>query len=86
MGQSRQAVQTIVNILSGSGFIGLQDNPDHKRAKLVLLTHEGEDIYQGMMAIQIPWANQCAHGISAEDLNTMPATIKKLSSLFQRQL
>ncbi len=82
MGQSRQAVQTIVNILSEAGFIGLEDNPDHKRAKLVVLSSEGKGIYQDMMDIQTPWAEQCAGEIPLEDLKTTLATMKKISSLF----
>ena len=82
MGQSRQAVQSIVNILNTAGFITLQDNPDHKRAKLALLTPEGKSIYQSMMSIQAPWANQCAEKVSMDDLNTTLKTLKALSGLF----
>ena len=82
MGQSRQAVQTIVNILGEAGFIALQENPDHKRAKLAVLTSEGKDIYQRMMDIQAPWANECGDHVSLDDLNTTLITLKKLSNLF----
>lgn len=82
MGQSRQAVQSLVNIMSEAGYIEFQDNPKHKRAKLAALTSEGEDIYQRMMAIQIPWANQCADQIALEDLKTTLKTLKTISELF----
>ena len=82
MGQSRQAVQTIVNILSDAGLVELQNNPAHKRARLVSLTASGKEIYQRMMAIQTPWANQCADHVSLEELETTLKTLKRLANLF----
>jgi DNA-binding MarR family transcriptional regulator len=82
MGQSRQAVQSLVNIMSDTGFIEFRDNPNHKRAKLVTLTPKGKDIFQRMEAIQIPWANQHSDDIAIEDLTTTLKTLSKISSLF----
>ena len=85
MGQSRQAVQSLVNILSQAGLVEFHNNPDHKRAKLAALTPSGQSVYEQMDAIQIPWANQCASQISIKDLKTTLATLKKISGLFGAQ-
>ena len=82
MGQSRQAVQSLVNIMCESGLVEFQNNPNHKRAKLIVLTPNGEATYERMEAIQIPWANQCVSQISLEDLKTTLVTLKKISGLF----
>jgi DNA-binding MarR family transcriptional regulator len=82
MGQSRQALQALVNVLCEAGLVEFQENPNHKRAKLVALTTNGKDIYQRMETIQIPWANQLSEDIAIEDLNTTLKTLTKMSSLF----
>ena len=82
MGQSRQAVQNLVNIMADAGFIEFHDNPNHKRAKLVVCSRLGKSVYESMEAIQIPWANSCADDISEKDLNTTLKTLKKMSELF----
>src|ERR1700760_4585868 len=38
MGVARQSVQRITNELEADGLIAFDDNPDHRRAKLVVLT------------------------------------------------
>lgn len=82
MGLSRQAVQTLVNAMVENTQVVLMDNPNHKRARLVVLTEEGQSIYNQMEAIQIPWADECANGISEQELKTTLETLKKLSALF----
>ncbi len=82
MGQSRQAVQSLINVMYESGLVEFLENPNHKRAKLIALSAKGNDIYDQMDAILIPWANQRASQISLEDMETTLATLKKISGLF----
>lgn len=41
MGLTRQAVQRIVDLLAERGMVAFQDNPHHRRAKLIVLTDAG---------------------------------------------
>lgn len=82
MGQSRQAVQSLVNIMCESRLVEFQANPNHKRAKLAVLTPNGKSTYKQMEAIQIPWANECASQLSIEELKITLETLKKISGLF----
>lgn len=82
MGQSRQAVQSLVNIMSEIGLVEFQNNPNHKRAKLAVLTPNGKHTYEQIEAIQVPWANQRASQISIEELEVTLATLKKISEQF----
>ena len=82
MGQSRQAVQNLVNIMMEAGLIELRENPNHKRAKLVVTSTHGKAVYTRMEAIQIPWANEHSAEISMKDLETTLKTLKKISGLF----
>ncbi|MGD1875883.1 MAG: MarR family winged helix-turn-helix transcriptional regulator [Kiloniellaceae bacterium] len=69
MGLSRQAVQRVANDLEAEGLLGWADNPDHKRARLVVLTPAGEKTYAEADARQVAWANGLARGLSAESLS-----------------
>ncbi len=84
MGQTRQAVQRLVDIMHKGGLLAFLRNPDHKRAKLVTLTAKGKEIYAKLEEKQIPWANQYSSHIDETDLAITRATIKKISRFFYR--
>ena len=50
MSLSRQAVQRVVNDLEVIGMIEMLDNPAHKRARLVAITHAGALAYDQIIA------------------------------------
>ncbi len=82
MGQSRQSVQRLVDVMSGDGLLKLDENPEHKRAKLVSMTSRGKSIYANMDKIQIPWANEKSANIDAESLKITLKTLRQLSANF----
>lgn len=81
MGQTRQAVQRLVDIMHEDGLLAFLDNPNHKRAKLVTLTSKGKKIYAKLKEKQIPWANQYSSHFNKTDLETTLATLKKITQL-----
>ena len=82
MGQSRQSVQRLVDAMYQDDLLNLEENPDHKRAKLVSMTPSGASIYENMEAIQTPWANEKAANVDAENLEITLETLKQLSTNF----
>ena len=80
MGQTRQAVQRLVNEMMEDGLLETMDNPKHKRAKLLSLTEKGQDTFRKVMEKQIPWVNSMAQDIQAEDLNSFVTTLKYLNA------
>ena len=72
MGQSRQGVQRLVNELEDEKIIAFRDNPQHKRAKLIILTSKGKKIYKQLNNIQKPWANSLVKGYKIKDLKIPP--------------
>ncbi len=83
MGQTRQAVQRLVDIMNKDGLLAFSSNPNHKRAKLVALTTRGKEIYAKLEEKQIPWANQHSSQINETDLATTLATLEKISLYFE---
>jgi DNA-binding MarR family transcriptional regulator len=63
MGLSRQAVQRVANDLHAAGLTAYRGNPDHKRAKLVALTKQGEMAYARADARQSVWVNGIGKGL-----------------------
>lgn len=78
MGQSRQAVQRLANEMKEDGLIIFQNNPHHKKAKLLALTPEGEKIYDELEQRQRPWANAIADKVSTSDLELASSVLRKL--------
>lgn len=79
MGQSRQAVQRLVDVMIKDGFLQLVDNPNHKRARYIKMTSLGEETYEHLYKKQIPWAESCSVNITIEELETALLVIEKLS-------
>lgn len=68
MGLTRQSVQRSVNVLKQKGLVFLEENPHHKRAKLVVLTSAGERAIKGVHEKQVTWVNKLAEGFESQSL------------------
>ena len=82
MGQTRQSVQRLVDAMQKGGFLDYQENPYHKRAKLVVISNKGEKIYKLLERKQIPWANSSSANISARDMYVALSVLKKMVKSF----
>lgn len=83
MGQTRQAVQRLVDIMHKDGLLAFLSNPGHKRAKLVTLTTKGKEIHTKLEKKWTYQANQYSSQINETDLETTLAALKKISHLFE---
>ncbi len=78
MGQTRQGVQRLSDVMVKEGVLAYEDNPNHKTAKLVVLTDKGREVYQELDARQIPWANDNAADLSPEELDIAVRVLEKM--------
>ena len=85
MGQSRQAVQRIVDLMIRDGLLIYKDNPDHKRAKLVTITAAGQQIFDQLEEKQSVWANDVSEKTKVNELNTTLSTIRQLINRFENK-
>jgi DNA-binding MarR family transcriptional regulator len=76
MGLARQSVQRIVDLLLDKGFVVLEHNPHHRRAKLVALSEAGYSVYKEAQLRQRPWAESLAEGLPADSLKKAIAVLK----------
>ena len=84
VGLSRQNVQRLADVMQHEGFIEYQENPDHKRAKLIYLTKKGQQQCAAIMQVHIPWANRCVEGTKRVDLDRALNVIRKLIGQLDR--
>jgi DNA-binding MarR family transcriptional regulator len=80
MGLARQSVQRITNELEADGMIAFDDNPDHRRAKLVVLTTKGHQAYRAAMKRQSAWSKDVlsASGVSQTRLRETRDVLRRL--------
>ena len=83
MGLTRQSVQRTANVLKKKGLVEFKENPDHKRAKLVVLTKPGREALDQITTIQIDWSNTITAGMNEAELNRACHVLKTLSEKLQ---
>jgi DNA-binding MarR family transcriptional regulator len=78
MGLHRQGVQRIVNELVAEKILALEQNPHHRRAKLVRLTKKGQELFEAASRRQKPWARQLAKGLGPKAIAAARDVLKTL--------
>lgn len=82
LGQSRQAVQRITDVMKEDGLLCYNPNPDHKRSVLVTLTDEGQEVYTALREVQDPWAIDSTDDIPVEQLESALNLVRRLINRF----
>jgi DNA-binding MarR family transcriptional regulator len=84
LGQSRQAVQRITDVMVKDGLLNYDINPKHKRSVLVTLSDEGTQVYSLLREVQDPWAIQNTDDIPLEELDTSLRLVHRLIKKFDK--
>ena len=84
LGQSRQAVQRITDVMEKDGLLRYDVNPEHKRSVLVCLTDAGQDVYTSLRAVQDPWAIENTADVPVEELEIGLQLVRRLIHKFDR--
>ena len=82
LGQSRQAVQRITDVMVEDGLLIYVPNPKHKRSLLVTLSEEGKHIYNMLRDVQDPWAIEITEDIPIEELESGLRLVRRLIKKF----
>jgi DNA-binding MarR family transcriptional regulator len=65
---ARQSVQRVADVLQQDGLAEYQENPAHRRAKLLRLTSKGSAALRTIQVVQQPWADALGLAIGAAKL------------------
>jgi DNA-binding MarR family transcriptional regulator len=86
LGLARQSVQRVADILEQAGLVSYEENPRHRRARLVTLTTPGRDALATIQSAQRPWANELGEEIGDHDLARLNALLDRvLEVMSERQ-
>jgi DNA-binding MarR family transcriptional regulator len=78
MGLTRQAVQRLANDMQRDGLLHFAANPQHRRAKLVVMTPRGQGAYTAAMKRQAPWAQSLGQALTAQQIAAAAAVLRAL--------
>ena len=84
LGQSRQAVQRITDVMVSDNLLYYRINPKHKRSVLVTLTDQGKEVYNTLRDVQDPWAIGTTEDIPIEELQTALRLVRRLIQKFDK--
>lgn len=82
LGQSRQAVQRITDVMVEDGLLAYVPNPKHKRSMLVTLSEDGKHVYNKLREVQDPWAIETTEDIPVEELESGLRLVRRLIKKF----
>jgi DNA-binding MarR family transcriptional regulator len=83
MGLTRQSVQQTADALARDGLITFEDNPHHRRAKLMVLTPEGRAALEYVERRQAEWANRIAGKATLDTLRAATETLRELGWILE---
>jgi DNA-binding MarR family transcriptional regulator len=86
MGLARQSVQRTADLLVQDGLAAYEDNPDHKRAKLLRLTSSGQNALNVIEAAQLEWANRIGEQLRLATLEQTKASLEQLRDLLEEDM
>jgi DNA-binding MarR family transcriptional regulator len=75
---TRQSVQRVADVLVEDGLATYEDNPNHRRAKLVQITPRGLSVLHEIRLRQRTWAESLGAEIGEADLRTANETLTRV--------
>ncbi|SEI13500.1 transcriptional regulator, MarR family [Rhizobium tibeticum] len=78
LGVARQGVQRLADTLEADRLISYVDNPQHRRAKLVKLTNEGDARLAAIEAAQADWADRLGQSFTPAELEAARGVMTRL--------
>ena len=79
LGQARQSVQRVADLLAAEGLAAYDDNPDDRRAMLLRLTARGRATLRAIQDAQRGWADALGATVGARELAAASATLARLT-------
>jgi DNA-binding MarR family transcriptional regulator len=75
---TRQSVQRVADVLVREGLATYEDNPNHRRAKLVRITRRGLEALREIRLRQRAWAESLGEEIGERELREANATLARM--------
>jgi DNA-binding MarR family transcriptional regulator len=83
---ARQSVQRVADLLVNDGLAAYEDNPSHRRAKLLRITPAGTAAMGTIRRTQKVWADQLGEEIGEEDLRAVNERLRAVIEVLERHV
>jgi DNA-binding MarR family transcriptional regulator len=83
MGLARQSVQRVADLLVKDGLATYEENPEHKRAKLLKLNAKGLRILRTIEKAQRIWANKIGREVGQRQLVKVNEVLEQLRDILK---
>jgi DNA-binding MarR family transcriptional regulator len=81
---TRQGVQRLADLLVRDGLAAYQDNPAHRRAKLLRITAQGRTALRTIQTAQAAWADALGAKLGEEDLQQASIVLDQVLQALQK--
>jgi DNA-binding MarR family transcriptional regulator len=81
LGLARQSVQRVADVLADDGLVVYEDNPRHRRAKLLRLTPPGRQALVEIQTAQREWADAIATNLPVAEVRRANALLERVLAL-----
>jgi DNA-binding MarR family transcriptional regulator len=85
MGQTRQGVQRVADLLVEQGLAEYRPNPAHRRSHLLACTDAGHWAIRQIALAQHPWANRVGAEVGADELRKALSSLRRISALLENR-
>jgi DNA-binding MarR family transcriptional regulator len=75
---ARQSVQRLADVLVRDGFAAYEDNPAHRRAKLLRPTPAGRAALRAIQAAQVAWSDRLGAELGVAELQQLSASLDRV--------
>jgi DNA-binding MarR family transcriptional regulator len=82
---ARQSVQRVADLLVEDGLAAYEDNPNHRRAKLLRVTPAGTTAMETIRHAQKGWADRLGEEVGEEDLRAVNERLRAVIEVLERQ-
>ena len=82
---ARQSVQRVADLLVDDGLATYEDNPNHRRAKLLRVMPAGTTAMETIRHAQKVWADQLGEEVGEEDLRAVNERLRAVIEVLERQ-
>jgi DNA-binding MarR family transcriptional regulator len=86
LGQARQGVQRVADLLVSDGLAAYEDNPRHRRARLLRITSKGLRTLRRIQEAQREWADRLGAELGEKELELASAILDRVLEVVNREM
>ena len=86
MGQARQSVQRVADVLAREGLVAYAPHPTDRRTQLVELTPRGLDVLTAIYGRQLDWSQRVTDNLSPDELATAASQLSRIADVVEAEI